>query len=93
MIDDASFLIPAVLLFIMLGGYINRRIGRIQDDVVEAQERERLRSKINELIDVANQLADGTPRLKPVFYTPSMILEDPSRLSQGHKAGSNERLA
>jgi len=75
-IDDASFLIPAVLLFIMLGGYINRRIGRIQDDVVEAQERERLRSKINELIDVANQLADGTPRLKPVF---SHALHDPGR--------------
>ena len=58
-IDDASFLIPAVLSFIMLGGYIGRKIGRIQADMVEAEERERLRSKINELIDVANRLADG----------------------------------
>jgi hypothetical protein len=64
-IDDASFLIPAVLSFIMLGGYIDRRISRIQDDVLEAEERERLRSKINELIDVANRLADGTGRLSP----------------------------
>jgi len=56
-IDDASFLIPAILLFIMLGGYIDRRISRIQDDVVEVEESERLRLKINELIDAANRLA------------------------------------
>ena len=58
-IDDASFLIPAVLLFIMLGGCIDRRINRLQEDVVEAEERERLRSKINELVDVVNRRADG----------------------------------
>jgi hypothetical protein len=61
-IDDASFLIPAVLLFFMLGGYVDRRVSRIRADMVEAEERERLRSKINELIDVANRLADGTGR-------------------------------
>ena len=66
-IDDASFLIPAALSFIMLGGYIDRRIRRIRDDVVEAEERERLRSKINELIDVANRLADATGRLSPAL--------------------------
>jgi hypothetical protein len=55
-IDDASFLVTALLLFLMLGGYIDRRVNRSQDDVVSAEERERLRSKINEVIDAANRL-------------------------------------
>ena len=55
-IDDASFVVPAFLLFIMLGGYIERRVNRSQDDVVGTEERERLRAKINEVIDVANRL-------------------------------------
>ena len=55
-IDDASFLVPALLLFILLGGYIERRVNRSQDDVVGTEERERLRLKINEVIDAANQL-------------------------------------
>jgi hypothetical protein len=55
-IDDASFLIPAVLLFIVLGGYIERKVKRSHDDVVGTEERERLRAKINEVIDAANRL-------------------------------------
>jgi hypothetical protein len=55
-IDDASFIVPAFLLFIMLGGYIERKVNRSQDDVVGTEERERLRAKINEVIDVANRL-------------------------------------
>ena len=55
-IDDASFLVPALLLFILLGGSIERRVKRSQDDVVSKAERERLRAKINEVIDAANRL-------------------------------------
>jgi hypothetical protein len=55
-IDDASFLVPALLLFILLGGFIERRVKRSQDDVVSKAERERLRAKINEVIDAANRL-------------------------------------
>ena len=55
-IDHASFLVPALLLFLMLGGYIERRLSESRDDVVGSEERERLRSKINEIIDAANRL-------------------------------------
>ena len=55
-IDHASFLVPALLLFLMLGGYIERRVSESRDDVVGSEERERLRSKINEIIDAANRL-------------------------------------
>ena len=55
-IDDASFLVPALLMFILLGGYLDRKVNRGQDDVVSRAERERLRSKINELIDATNRL-------------------------------------
>lgn len=84
-IDDASFLIPAVLCFIMLGGYIGRKMGRIQDDMLEAEERERLRSKINELIDVANLLAEETARSSPL-PTRSMIQQ---RLSMATQHGDD----
>jgi len=55
-IDDASFLVPALLLLILLGGSIERRIKRSQDDVIGKAETERLRAKINEVIDAANRL-------------------------------------
>jgi hypothetical protein len=55
-IDDAAFLVPALLLFILLGGYLERKVKRGQDDVVSTAERERLRAKINEVIDAANRL-------------------------------------
>lgn len=55
-IDDASFLVPALVLFILLGGSIERRMKRSQDDVVSKAERERLGAKINEVIDAMNRL-------------------------------------
>ena len=63
-IDQASFIAPALLLFIMLGGYLERRLNRIQDDVVDAVELERLRCKINELVDAANGVGGTSDRYR-----------------------------
>lgn len=56
-IDKASFIAPALLIFIMLGAYLERSVSRIQGDVVDRAEMESLRSKINELVDAANGLS------------------------------------
>ena len=53
-IDDASFMLPALLMFIMLGGYISRKLKEYQGDPVKKEEMRLIADKINELVEVAN---------------------------------------
>lgn len=55
-IDDVSFLLPAILMFIMLGGYLTRKLTSMTGDVVAKKQNEEIIAKINELVDVANQI-------------------------------------
>jgi hypothetical protein len=49
-LDDTAFYLPAILTFILLGGFLDRKLSSIQGDVVQKREMELMRSKINELV-------------------------------------------
>ncbi len=55
-IDDAAFIVPALLMFIMLGGFLSRKMKEVGGDVVDKTEKELLRAKINELVEHANDM-------------------------------------
>ena len=55
-IDDASFAVPALLMFVMLGGFLRRKLTDISGDVVDKAEKKILADKINELVDTANNM-------------------------------------
>lgn len=57
-IDDVSFFAPALLMFIMLGGYVVRKLETMQGDIILKKENEIVVAKINELVGVANILLD-----------------------------------
>lgn len=54
-IDDASFLLPAILMFIMLGSYVSKKLTTFSGDVVEKKQNEKIIAKINELVISANE--------------------------------------
>ncbi len=56
MIDNVAFIAPALLIFIMLGGYINRKLVSWSGDVVAKAQNEKIRLKINEMINRSNEL-------------------------------------
>ncbi len=53
-IDDAAFLVPAVLIFIMLGRFLNEKIKKIEGDPVQKAEKNNIYNKINEIINKLN---------------------------------------
>ncbi len=55
-IDDASFWVPALFTFILLGGYLDRKISALQGDPVNKAEMMILREKINEIIGAVEDL-------------------------------------
>jgi hypothetical protein len=57
-IDDASFLLPAILMFIMLGSYISKKLKAFSGDVVAKKQNEEIIVKINELVLSANQIRE-----------------------------------
>lgn len=57
-IDDAAFILPALLMFIMLGGYISRRLLEMGGDAATKEENRRIILKINEIIDASNKLVE-----------------------------------
>lgn len=56
MVDNVAFIAPALLIFIMLGGYINRKLISWSGDVVAKAQNEKIRRKINQMIDRSNEL-------------------------------------
>lgn len=56
LIDDVAFIAPALLIFIMLGGYLNRRLVGMQGDTIARAQNDRIISKVNELIVRSNAL-------------------------------------
>jgi hypothetical protein len=57
-IDDVSFIVPALLMFIMLGGYMSRKLTSMAEHKENKEEREAIIAKINELVDASNILLD-----------------------------------
>ncbi len=55
-IDDAAFLAPALLIFIMLGGYLARKTEELRGGPVAKHERNLILNKINELVDSVNEV-------------------------------------
>lgn len=53
-IDDISFLVPALLTFIMLGGFLTKTLSKLGGNPAEKEERKRIIAKINELVDASN---------------------------------------
>ncbi len=67
--DTAAFIMPGLLMFIMLGGYVSRKLTAWKGDVAQEENNARFAAKINELVDFANvtkgQMEQGsiTPEL------------------------------
>jgi hypothetical protein len=55
-IDDAAFIAPALLTFIMLGGFLSRKLDSLQGNTIDKEEKKMIRSKINELVEASNQM-------------------------------------
>ncbi len=55
-IDQTAFIAPALLLFIMLGGYISRKLEGVEGDQVVRADNQRVLDKINELVAQSNQM-------------------------------------
>ncbi len=68
-IDDVSFLLPAILMFIMLGGYVTRKLSSFSGDIVAKKQNEEIIAKINELVDSANQIKDRLINGGPESFT------------------------
>lgn len=69
-IDDVAFYAPALLMLIMLGGYLNRTLMRMQGNVVDQAEKKMIFDGLNKLIDAANEMsakieALGVDQLSP----------------------------
>jgi hypothetical protein len=69
LIDDAAFLVPALFVFIMLGGYLNRKLAEFEGDSVTQSENERTRREINLLIQRSNALLKEIQKKDPAALT------------------------
>ena len=82
-IDDAVFIFPAMLTFIMLGGYISRKLKDMQGDAIARKENQIMADKINELVDRMNDLyvaAETRPLTAEEVSAARAILKDSKEL-------------
>ena len=55
LIDDTAFLVPAILIFLMMGRYANRMLKRVNGgDPVQKKKEELVLNKINEIVNKLN---------------------------------------
>lgn len=85
-IDDVSFFAPALLMFIMLGGYVVRKLEAMQGDIVLKKENEMVITKINELVGVANILLDRIHREGAEVLTQEEVNQVRELLSIGRES-------
>ncbi len=90
-IDDAAFLAPALLMFVMLGGYISRKLDAYGDDIVDKKEKQEIGKKLNELIDAVNGMREEIESGKIV--SPERVrslLQEGGDLVKGFEEGGEE---
>ncbi len=73
--DKVSFYGPALLIFIMLGGYINRKLTSWNGDPVRKEEMRQIAEKINELVGEANRMRELIESKGAESLTPQQLAE------------------
>jgi hypothetical protein len=83
--DKVSFYAPALLIFIMLGGYINRKLTTLSGDPVRKEELRQITEKINELVGEANRMRELIESKGVESLTPEEFTQIRALLSGAHK--------
>jgi hypothetical protein len=91
-IDDVSFLAPALLMFVMLGGYLTRTLTKIVGTYEEQEEKNKVIDKINELVQNANSILEIIEQRGVESLSASQIKEIKAMLQDGAKALPDENI-
>ncbi len=74
-IDDVSLLAPALLMFIMLGGFLSRKLTEMKGDAVQKEQITRIIAKINELADNINAIYGQIQKNGPESLTEAVAAD------------------